>query len=325
MMIDKIKYFLEKENIPYESNVSLKKKTWIHRGGMCALFITPINSNELELTARFLYKLKCKFLLIGHSSNLYILDSCDIPIVVSTAKCNKYEITGGDTIKCECGASVSRMAKDMSLQGVAGFEYLHELPGTVGGAVYNNSSCYSNSIADLLISADVVTEDGETRTMHPEEFEFKFRTSIMKEKRLNAIIVRMVLKLERGNAALFEELAEKTRLIRKKKLEGNAKNLGCTVNRCFINGRMPLRYMFPEKLYGIWLYLTERDSSTRTKKRKEFLCEIAGYKQISKYISDKNVIVFMWLDEGADTAFPDYLEFMRKVYKTDKVEIEVIQ
>lgn len=33
----------------------------------------------------------------------------------------------------------------------------------------------------------------------------------------------------------------------------------------------------------------------------------------------------MWLDEGADIAFPDYLEFMRKVYKTDKIEIEVIK
>ena len=33
----------------------------------------------------------------------------------------------------------------------------------------------------------------------------------------------------------------------------------------------------------------------------------------------------MWTDEKADSAFPRYLEFMKKVYKTDKMEIEVIE
>ena len=32
----------------------------------------------------------------------------------------------------------------------------------------------------------------------------------------------------------------------------------------------------------------------------------------------------MWLDDDADAQFSNYLEFMRKVYKTDKVEIEII-
>lgn len=88
--MDKITEFLEENNVLFEENISLKKKTWIHRGGMCSLFIMPANIRELELTAQFLYKGNYEFLLIGHTSNLYILDSCNIPLVVSTAKCNKF-------------------------------------------------------------------------------------------------------------------------------------------------------------------------------------------------------------------------------------------
>lgn len=323
-MIHKLKTFLENKNIPFESNICLKKKTWIHRGGMCSLFITPTNSDDLSFIIQFLYKENIKFLLVGHTSNLYILNECNIPVVVSTSKCNQYHITENSII-CESGAGVSRMAKEMSKQGIAGFEYLHELPGTVGAAIYNNSSCYSNSITALLISAEVVTEDGEIKIMKPEDFDFKFRTSIMKEKRFNGVIIKATLKLERGDASQFEKFAQKTKESRNKNLEGNAKNLGCTVNRCFINGKMPFKYLLPFKIYNTFLRLTEKDKDTRKSKSKYFICKISGYSNIAKYISDKNMIVYMWLDEGADAAFPDYLEFMRKVYKTDKIEIEVIK
>lgn len=323
-MIDKLKIFLENKNIPFESDVCLKKKTWIHRGGMCSLFITPTNSDDLSSVIHFLYKENIKFLLVGHTSNLYILNDCNISVVVSTSKCNKYHIKD-DCIICECGVGVSRLAKGMSKQGIAGFEYLHELPGTVGAAIYNNSSCYSNSISALLISAEVVTDNGEIKIMKPEDFDFKFRTSIMKEKRLNGVITKTTLKITTGDANQFEEMANKTKESRKKSLEGNAKNLGCTVNRCFINGKMPLRYMLPLKLYNLYLRLIEKDIHICGRKRKNFICKISGYSNIAKYISDKNMIVYMWLDEGADAAFPDYLEFMKKVYKTDKIEIEVIK
>lgn len=99
----------------------------------------------------------------------------------------------------------------MSKKGIAGFEYLHELPGTVGAAIYNNSSCYSNSITALLISAEVVTEDGEIKIMKTEDFDFKFRTSIMKEKRFNGVITKVTLKLERGDASRLTEKDKDTR------------------------------------------------------------------------------------------------------------------
>lgn len=323
-MDNNLERFLDINKIPYETNVDLKKKTWIHRGGLCNLFISPDSSEQLLKAVKYLYTTDTKFQLLGHTSNVYILNTCDIPIVVSTTKCNKYELVGQEII-CEAGAGVIRMANDMIQQGISGFEYLTGLPGTIGAAICNNSSCKSNSISKLLVKAEVLLENGELITMTPEDMQYSFRTSILKEKRLRGVIINAVLRAERGNATELFRIAKENNEDRRRRLEGHAKNLGCTVNRCFINGRMPLHYYLIYHLYLIILKLACVNSVTRKRKAKNLLCKISGYKEVAPYISDVNTIVFMWRDAGADKVFPLYLEFMKNVYKTDKIEIEIIQ
>lgn len=316
-------HHLDINKISYETNVDLKKKTWIHRGGTCALFISPSNSEQLLCIVKYMYANNIKFLLLGHTSNIYIRNSSNVSIVVSTKKCSKYELKN-DTIVCEPGAGVIRMAKDMIQQGVAGFEYLTGLPGTVGAAIYNNSSCKSNSISQLLVSAEVLLEDGQLITMTPEDMQFRFRTSIFKDGKLRGVITKAILKVEYGDAAKLQEIAKNNDEERSRILAGYTQNLGCTVNRCFINGSMPFFYRFLTRIYAGSLRLMRVSSVKKMKKQKDFLCNISGYKTVASYISDVNPIIFIWKDEEADKVFPLYLEFMAKIYKTDKVEIEII-
>ena len=309
--------------ISYETNVDLKKKTWIHRGGTCELFISPSNSEQLLCLVRYLYSNNIEFLLLGHTSNVYIRNSSNVPIVVSTKKCSKYELTN-DTIICEPGAGVIRMAKDMIQQGVAGFEYLTGLPGTIGAAIYNNSSCKSNSISQLLLSAEVLLEDGRLVTMTPEDMQFRFRTSIFKDGKLRGVITKAILKAEYDDSTRLQDIAKNNEEDRARILAGYTQNLGCTVNRCFINGSMPFFYRFLTLVYAVLLRLTRVPFIKKIKKQKDFLCIISGYKKIAPYISDVNPIIFIWKDEEADKVFPLYLDFMAKIYKTDKIEIEII-
>ena len=316
-------HHLDINKISYETNVDLKKKTWIHRGGICELFISPSNSEELLSVVKYLYFNSIDFLLLGHTSNVYIRNSSNVPIVVSTKKCSKYELTN-DTIICEPGAGVIRMAKDMIQRGVAGFEYLTGLPGTIGAAIYNNSSCKSNSISQLLVTAEVLLEDGRLVTMTPEDMQFRFRTSIFKDGKLRGVITKAILKAEYDDSTRLQEIAKNNDEERERILAGYTQNLGCTVNRCFINGSMPFFYRFLTHIYAVLLRLMRVSSVKKMKKTKDFLCAISGYKKIAPYISDVNPIIFIWKDEEADNVFPLYLEFMAKIYKTDKIEIEII-
>jgi len=319
-----LRLYLESSNIAYEVGVDLRKKTWIKRGGIAEVYITPANSAELESLALFLYGNNIKFLLVGHTSNIYILNSCNIPVVVSTVRCRKFEIKG-DKLLCESGVGVIHLSKQMILQGYQGFEYLTGLPGTIGAALVNNSSCKSNSISDLLLSARVVLNDGTIKTFTWDDFKYEFRSSLFKSKAIDGIIISAVLSLAKGDSIQMQTIAAENDNERKRILEGNSQNLGCTVNQCFINGKMPLCLRIAVRLNAILSKIFISSEIKRNEQRKRFICSISGYKEIIPYVSSKNIIIFKWVDDGADAAFPLYVEFMKKVYKTDKVEIEIIR
>lgn len=323
--MDILTSYLKANNIDFDINVDLRKKTWIHRGGMANIYIMPNDRNQLYQVSKFLFVNKIEFLLVGHTSNLYILDTTNIDVVVSTIRCKRY-IINDSTIECEAGVSVIKISKDMISKGIKGFEYLTGLPGTIGAAIYNNSSCYSNSISKLLISADIILSDGTLKTFHYDDFDFKFRSSIFKEKRLRGVIISVVLKAEYGYSEKLKAIAMQNDFERKNILEGYAHNLGCTVNRAFINGKMPILFYTLSRAYNLLLHcLPIFSNNEKNILRRNFLCYISGYNDIKQYISPKNPIIFMWTDEKADVAFPRYLEFMKKVYKTDRIEIEIIK
>lgn len=323
MVTDNTLNFLNSQGIAYELSVDLKTKTWIRRGGIADIFITPKSASELENVAKYLYANNIKFQLLGHTSNVYILNTTNIPVVVSTRLCNKYEIQD-DSIYCEAGASVITLSRNMLAYGIKGFEYLTGLPGTIGAALVNNSSCKTNSIADLLISAKVLLKHGEIKTYYPDDFGYAFRTSVLKRKEIEGTIISAILRLDYGDISNLQEIAKTNDEERAIILEGYKHNLGCTMNSCFINGSMPpiLRLLlFVQTRFYRLIGFKEEIIKDR---RKMLLCNLTGYKSIVPYVSSKNPIIFMWLDDRADQAFPKYLEFMRKVYKTDKVEIEII-
>ena len=324
MINENLTKYLDLHSIQYETNVSLKKRTWIHRGGIAELFITPVNAEELEKVVSFLYSQSIKFQLIGHTSNLYILNSCNIPVVVSTSKCRNYSLENG-LLYCETGVGVISLSKQMIKHGINGFEYLTGLPGTIGAAIVNNSSCRDNSIAQLLVSAKVIMKDGSVRTFFPQDFNFKFRMSVFKKHEVDGTIISAILKAEIGDANKLQKIAEDNDKDRAIRLEGHAKNLGCTVNRCFINGNMSLWLRIALFINGLLVKPFIKTEEAQRNQRRNLICLLTGYRAIAPYVSSKNPIIFSWLDDRADTVFPLYLEFMKKVYKTDKIEIEIIR
>lgn len=125
-------------------------------------------------------------MLIGHTSNLYILNECNIPVVVSTAKCRYFQIEDGQLF-CEAGVGVINLSKQMIKQGIKGFEYLTGLPGTIGAALVNNSSCRENSISELLVSARVVLKDGSIKIFSLKISNMNLETQYSRNMKLKAL------------------------------------------------------------------------------------------------------------------------------------------
>lgn len=311
-------------NIPFEENVDLKRKTWIHRGGIAQIFISPRNATELEQIARFLYRNNIDFFIFGHTSNLYIKNTRDLDVVISTMKCNAVDVTD-NCIVCEAGTSVIKLSHQMIEHGITGFEYLTELPGTVGAALVNNSSCKENSISKLLLNATVLFPNGSKRTLSPGDFCFSYRNSVFKSGILKGTILTVTLKRLNGDTEVLKKIAIDNSRERVNRLGGHGKNLGCTVNKKGSSGRMGLKYYLPMQAIKLWGKIMNNDSLKTNRHINRALCKLAHCRQVEPYISPYNPIVFIWEDEGADDAFPTYLSFMKKVYGSDSLEIQVIE
>src|SRR5699024_11267696 len=85
------------------------------------------------------------------------------------------------------------------------------IPGTLGGALRMNAGAYGGEMKHIVESADILTPDGEVKTLSVEELGMGYRTSVI--SRNDYVALGAVLKLKRGEQeqirARMEELKEK--------------------------------------------------------------------------------------------------------------------
>ena len=312
-----IEDFLDKSKIAFEEKVHLSKKTWIKTGGVCTYWITPVSVAQLTEVCRFLYVNNISFDIIGQTSNIFFHPSYNPQVVVSTIRVNGYSIEG-DTLICDCGVSVMRLAKACMSAGYAGFYGLLGLPGTVAAAVTNNAGCFNCSISSMLTSADVLMPEGTVQTFTRDEFGYEKRSSIFKRGEVKGVVLSVKLKLQKAESIEEEfKKSEKTKQYRIIHQEGYANNLGS------IYARKKLRRNF-KNLFSLAVEkLVEMlGVSNSVLIKKHILLRLYGYRDLEHYISDKNINIFVWRDDYSEQAFERYKQFMSEVFRFLEIEIE---
>lgn len=317
-----LKAFLVKNNIDYQENISLKKKTWIKQGGFCSFWITPFSTEELKLLGSYLYKNKLGFEVVGQTSNLYFKNSYNPLIIISTLKVIDYYYIGdNDEIVCGCGMNVSKLARMSVQQGYLGFYGLVGLPGTIGGAIYNNSSCFDCNLSSMLISVNYLSSIDGLVTLSKDELGFNHRSSILKQREKEGIILSVKLKIDKTSDK-ESEIKKSDYVQQKRKLtqEGPLNNLGSI----YSNRKMKynLKNILAKKIVNLLFKLSIINSSTRILYLKKLFLFFYGYNYLDKYISDKNINTFIWKDENSESAFEDYKCFMKCVFSDLELEIE---
>ncbi|MBR2043572.1 MAG: UDP-N-acetylmuramate dehydrogenase [Clostridia bacterium] len=189
-----VEQFCVNEEIQYSLNESMKLHTSFHIGGNADLFISPENENKLCALLSFLKAERVPFMIIGRGSNLVVSDDGICGAVISLAAMNKVELTGSNRVSAGAGASLAALctyARDCSLSGL---EFAYGIPGSVGGALYMNAGAYGGEMKDVVLSARVLSFDGEIFEMPLQEMELSYRHSIFKEKNMTVLSVSFELK-----------------------------------------------------------------------------------------------------------------------------------
>lgn len=189
--------------------------TTFRAGGPAAFFAAVQTEEELRKTVCVCREYQVPWYMLGNGSNL-LVGSCGFSgVMIQLAgefkqwKTVREEGTGHVCLQAGAGLLLSKIGRAALEEGLTGFEFAAGIPGTLGGAVVMNAGAYGGEMKDILVSARIMTPDGEVREMAARELELSYRHSCIPEKEY--IVLSAVLELKKGNQeeirAQMEELA----------------------------------------------------------------------------------------------------------------------
>jgi UDP-N-acetylmuramate dehydrogenase len=216
--------------IDIKKNISLASYTTFRIGGPAKFFVEVSSKDELIEALRYAKEKNSEFFILAGGSNVLVSDNGFDGLVIKIKnKKEKIKITNQNSklfLECWAGENLVGVVNFAADNGLTGLEDLAGIPGTIGGAVRGNAGAYAinevgiGSVAESVDIIDLDSDTNEAKKMSKEECQFNYRSSIFKNNR-KLIIVKVVLRLEKGNEV---EIKEKTKKTLDKRINEKPKN-----------------------------------------------------------------------------------------------------
>ncbi len=158
----------------YEAQAPIARYTWFRAGGPAEILYRPADVTDL---ANFLAGKPddVPVTMLGVGSNMLVRDG-GIPGVVvrlgrpfSTIRIEGTQISAG---AMALDYNVAKAARDA---GIAGFEFLAGIPGTIGGGLCMNAGAYGRELKDLVIEVMALTPQGDIEALALEDWAPRYR------------------------------------------------------------------------------------------------------------------------------------------------------
>lgn len=198
-----------------KQNEPMNNHTSFRIGGNADVFITPYNYEQVRMIVRICDRYNIEYFVIGNGSNILVRDKGFRGVIISLDRnMSSFEIINSTQIKADAGALLSAIANAALDNSLDGFEFASGIPGTIGGAIYMNAGAYGGEIKDVFVCADVLTKDGQIRTITANEIEFGYRTSNVQKEGM--IVLNATIQLNKGD---YNSIKEKIRDFNKRRAD----------------------------------------------------------------------------------------------------------
>ena len=157
-------------------NVTLAPYTTMRTGGPAALFAEPRNAQQLAHVHQWAQEKGLPLLILGNGSNLLIADSGFDGLVIHLGRALSEVSVFANTLTAQAGASLAAAARAAAQASLTGLEFAAGIPGSIGGAVCMNAGAYGGEIAQVIVSARVLTPEG-VRMVSRDELSLGYRSS----------------------------------------------------------------------------------------------------------------------------------------------------
>jgi UDP-N-acetylmuramate dehydrogenase len=144
------------------NKVSLKNYTTIKIGGKSSKIYFPESLEDLDLLKTNISSKKT--IILGNGSNIAFKDSGYENDIISLKHFKKpIRFIDECHINSMVGVSCARFAKFCFKNKIPGFEFIHGIPGSLGGAIAMNAGAFGDEIWNHIYSVSCVLFDGSIK------------------------------------------------------------------------------------------------------------------------------------------------------------------
>lgn len=188
----------------------MSRHTTFRIGGCADVLVTPDVTQAAEVI-KLCGKMRVPLTVIGNGSNLLVGDRGIRGCVMEFTRPAGEVTVSGEQMTVEAGTLLSKAAAKAAENGLSGLEFAAGIPGSLGGAVVMNAGAYGGEMKDVILDVDVLTKNGEKKTIPLEELDLSYRHSCIPECGYFVLSARLQLKKgdETEIRALMAELREK--------------------------------------------------------------------------------------------------------------------
>ena len=144
-----------RENEPMKAHCSFRI------GGPADVFAEPGSAEELRALWGYLRAHGVAATVIGNGTNLLVHDEGIRGVVVHLGERFAAIRREGDTLIADAGVTLARLATAAKDAQLAGLEFAHGIPGSLGGAVMMNAGAYGGEMKDVVVFVRYLNADGE--------------------------------------------------------------------------------------------------------------------------------------------------------------------
>ena len=174
----------------------MSRHTTFRVGGPADVLVTP-DRDSIAAIIKLCRSENVPYTLIGNGSNLLVSDKGVRGVVIEMGEhAGEIRVTQNE-ITAQAGALLSKIANTAAKEGLTGMEFAAGIPGSLGGAVVMNAGAYGGEMKDILVSAVVLDENGEEKTLSADELELRYRHSCISEK--HYIVLEATIRLQSGD------------------------------------------------------------------------------------------------------------------------------
>src|SRR5256885_9467491 len=203
----------------------LASRTSFGIGGPADFFLELARPEAIEKVLEGSRERGIPYLLLGAGTNLLIADRGIEGLVVRVV--NREHQVEGTRVRAAAGLKMMRLARIVADANLRGFEFAIGVPGTVGGAVYQDAGCWGKEIREVLLEVEGYLPGKGRQKWSPGVLNLGYRTSALRDGALTgALVISATVQLERGDGEAAKQLMAKLTRERNETQPIKTKNCG---------------------------------------------------------------------------------------------------